>query len=220
MLPNALNGTNRDGRHVVDDSDAGTPGGNRGAVHGMRPMSGMPVVSHHAVAPASAYGRAELLICAQGGLFGLDNARLPAPPMLMLDRITRIARDGGAHGKGELLAELDIRPDLWFFGCHFPGDPVMPGCLGLDALWQLTGFFLAWSGYGGRGRALGVSEVRFRGQVLPSARRVSYRLDIKRIFAGRMAMGIADGSLAVDGREIYSAKELRVGLFQPGEMTA
>lgn len=182
-------------------------------------MSGALAVSQQdAATPASAYDRAALLSCAQGSLFGLDHARLPAPPMLMVDRITRIARDGGVHGKGELLAELDIRPDLWFFGCHFPGDPVMPGCLGLDALWQLTGFFLAWSGYSGRGRALGVGEVRFRGQVLPDARRVSYRLDIKRVFAGRLVMGIADGSLVVDGREIYGAKDLRVGLFRPGEM--
>lgn len=165
----------------------------------------------------AAYGREQLLRCARGEIFGVDSARLPAPPMLMVDRVTHIAPGDGVHGKGLLLAELDIRPDLWFFGCHFPGDPVMPGCLGLDALWQLTGFFLAWSGYPGRGRALGVGEVRFRGQVLPEARSVSYRLDIKRVFSSRLVMGIADGSLAVDGREIYTARDLRVGLFQPGE---
>lgn len=164
-----------------------------------------------------AYERADLLRCSRGELFGPGNAQLPAPPMLMVDRIAHIAREGGAYGKGELLAELEIRPDLWFFSCHFPNDPVMPGCLGLDALWQLTGFFLAWCGYPGRGRALGVGEVRFRGQVLPEARRVSYRLDVKRVFTGKLVMGLADGSLAVDGGEIYRAKDLRVGLFRPGE---
>ncbi|MBI2383399.1 MAG: 3-hydroxyacyl-[acyl-carrier-protein] dehydratase FabA [Gammaproteobacteria bacterium] len=165
----------------------------------------------------ASYDQADLLRCSRGEVFGPGFASLPAPNMLMVDRITRISAEGGAHGKGELLAELDIRPDLWFFDCHFPDDPVMPGCLGLDAMWQLVGFFLAWSGHGGRGRALGVDEVRFRGQVLPSARVVSYRLDIKRVFVSKLIMGIADGRLSVDGREIYTAKDLRVGLFNSTE---
>ena len=134
--------------------------------------------------------------------------------MLMLDRITHISAEGGAYGKGELRAELDIRPDLWFFDCHFEGDPVMPGCLGLDAMWQLVGFHLVWAGYPGRGRALGVGKVKFTGQVLPAAKLVTYQLDIKRVISRKLTMAIADGSLSVDGREIYVAEDLRVGLFQ------
>jgi 3-hydroxyacyl-[acyl-carrier protein] dehydratase/trans-2-decenoyl-[acyl-carrier protein] isomerase len=136
--------------------------------------------------------------------------------MLMLDRVAHIALDGGAYGKGELRAELDIHPDLWFFGCHFPGDPVMPGCLGLDAMWQLVGFFLAWKGNLGRGRALGAGEIKFTGQILPTAKKVTYQLDLKRVIERRLVMGIADGTVSVDGTVIYSAKELRVGLFQAG----
>jgi 3-hydroxyacyl-[acyl-carrier protein] dehydratase/trans-2-decenoyl-[acyl-carrier protein] isomerase len=139
------------------------------------------------------------------------------PNMLMMDRIVKISDRGGAYGKGEVIAELDIRPDLWFFSCHFPGDPVMPGCLGLDAMWQLVGFFLAWLGNAGRGRALGVGEVKFSGQVLPSAHKVTYHIDIKRLITRRLVMGIADGSMAVDGREIYTARDLRVGLFTSTE---
>jgi 3-hydroxyacyl-[acyl-carrier protein] dehydratase / trans-2-decenoyl-[acyl-carrier protein] isomerase len=165
----------------------------------------------------SSFDRAALLSCSQGVLFGPDNARLPAPDMLMMDRIGEISDSGGRYGKGRVHAELDIRPDLWFFSCHFPGDPVMPGCLGLDALWQLLGFFLAWSGHPGRGRALGVGEVKFKGQVLPDARRVTYTLDIKRVFTSKLILGIADGLAAVDGRPIYSASDLRVGLFQSTE---
>jgi 3-hydroxyacyl-[acyl-carrier protein] dehydratase/trans-2-decenoyl-[acyl-carrier protein] isomerase len=150
-------------------------------------------------------------------MFGPGNAQLPVPNMLMMDRIVRIADKGGAFQKGEIIAELDIRPDLWFFVCHFPGDPVMPGCLGLDAMWQLVGFFLAWLGNPGRGRALGVGEVKFSGQVLPSARKVTYHIDIKRLITRRLVMGIADGRMAVDGREIYTAKDLRVGLFTSTE---
>jgi len=149
-------------------------------------------------------------------MFGPDNGRLPLPNMLMLDRITRIDADGGAFGKGQILAELDIRPDLWFFGCHFKGDPVMPGCLGLDAMWQLVGFFLCWLGLPGRGRALGVGEVRFFGQVLPSAKLVNYAIDIKRVIQRKLTMALADARMSVDGREIYSATDLRVGLFGPG----
>lgn len=155
----------------------------------------------------------QLLACARGELFGPSNARLPAPPMLMFDRVTRISADGGRHDKGVLEAELDIHPDLWFFACHFHDDPVMPGCLGLDALWQLAGFFLPWLGEPGRGRALGVGKVRFSGQVLPSARLLRYSVDIRRVVRGRLPMVIADGSVNVDGRDIYQAQELRVGLF-------
>ena len=160
---------------------------------------------------------AQLLACARGEMFGPGNARLPAPPMLMFDRITHIATDGGEYGKGELRAELDIRPDLWFFGCHFEGDPVMPGCLGLDAMWQLAGFFLPWLGEPGRGRALGVGEVKFSGQVLPSARLVRYQIDVRRVMRGKLALVIADGRTFVDDRLIYAANNLRVGLFQSTE---
>ena len=165
----------------------------------------------------SSLDHAQLLACARGDLFGADNARLPAPPMLMFDRITEINDDGGAHGKGFIRAELDIRPDLWFFDCHFIGDPVMPGCLGLDAMWQLTGFFLPWLGEPGRGRALGVGQVRFTGQVLPSAKRVRYQIDIRRVLRGKLRMVIADGRTFVDDRLIYEAGDLRVGLFQSTE---
>ncbi len=146
-------------------------------------------------------------------MFGPGNAQLPMPNMLMVDRITRITGDGGHYNHGEIQAELDIRPGLWFFDCHFPGDPVMPGCLGLDAMWQLLGFFIAWQGGLGRGRALGVNEVRFTGQVLPEARKINYQLDVKKVVKRGATMGIADGVMSVDGREIYSARELRVGLF-------
>ncbi len=163
------------------------------------------------------FDREQLLACARGEMFGEGNARLPSPPVLMFDRIIRIADAGGAHGKGEIHAELDIRPDLWFFACHFAGDPVMPGCLGLDAMWQLTGFFLPWLGEPGRGRALGVGQVRFTGQVLPHARRVRYEIDIRRVLRGRLRMVIADGRTFVDDRLIYEAGDLRVGLFQSTE---
>jgi 3-hydroxyacyl-[acyl-carrier protein] dehydratase/trans-2-decenoyl-[acyl-carrier protein] isomerase len=162
---------------------------------------------------ATAFDHAALLASSQGRLFPGGDGRLPAPPMLMFDRIPHIAAEGGRHGQGVVEAELDIRPDLWFFGCHFEGDPVMPGCLGLDAMWQLAGFYLTWLGLPGRGRALGVGEVKFAGQVLPEARLVRYVVDIKRVLKRRLNLVIADAAMFVDGREIYTAQDLRVGLF-------
>jgi 3-hydroxyacyl-[acyl-carrier protein] dehydratase/trans-2-decenoyl-[acyl-carrier protein] isomerase len=167
--------------------------------------------------PKSSYDKAELVACGMGELFGPGNAQLPVGQMLMLDRVTHISSEGGAHDRGLIEAELDIRPELWFFDCHFPGDPVMPGCLGLDAMWQLVGFFLGWRGNPGRGRALGSGEVKFTGQILPSAQLVRYRIDIKRVIERKLVMGIADGSVSVDGKEIYHATDLRVGLFQSTE---
>jgi 3-hydroxyacyl-[acyl-carrier protein] dehydratase / trans-2-decenoyl-[acyl-carrier protein] isomerase len=161
----------------------------------------------------NSYSYEELLQAGRGELFGKDRARAPLPPMLMMDRITSITSDGGAHGLGQIVAELDINPDLWFFKCHFESDPVMPGCLGLDAMWQLIGFFLCWSGGPGRGRALGVGEVKFTGQVLPTAKRVTYRIDMKRVILRRLYMGIGDATMDVDGRQIYTATDLKVGLF-------
>jgi 3-hydroxyacyl-[acyl-carrier protein] dehydratase/trans-2-decenoyl-[acyl-carrier protein] isomerase len=160
------------------------------------------------------FNRDELLSCSTGEMFGPGNSQLPAPNMLMMDRIIRIAEDEGEHGKGVIIAELDITPDLWFFDCHFPGDPVMPGCLGLDAMWQLVGFFLGWSGGPGKGRALGVGEVKFTGQILPTAKKVTYRIDLKRVIKRKLFMGLADGSVDVDGKVIYTAKDLKVGLFK------
>jgi 3-hydroxyacyl-[acyl-carrier protein] dehydratase/trans-2-decenoyl-[acyl-carrier protein] isomerase len=159
------------------------------------------------------YNRDELVLCGTGDLFGPETAKLPKDNMLMFDRIVEINGDGGSFGKGELKAELDIRPDLWFFDCHFQDDPVMPGCLGLDALWQLCGFFLAWSGCKGKGRALGAGNVKFTGQILPTAGKVTYSLSFKRLIARKLSMVIADGSVAVDGRVIYTADDLKVGLF-------
>lgn len=161
----------------------------------------------------SSYTKEELIACGNGEMFGPGNAQLPVPNMLMLDRISHISQTDGEFGKGEIIAELDITPDLWFFDCHFPGDPVMPGCLGLDAMWQLVGFFLAWKGNPGRGRALGAGEVKFTGQILPSASRVKYSIQLKRVIERKLVMGIADGIVSVDDKEIYFAKDLRVGLF-------
>lgn len=162
----------------------------------------------------NSFNRDDLLACSRGEMFGPGNSQLPAPNMLMMDRISHISDEGGAYNKGEIIAELDIKPDLWFFDCHFPGDPVMPGCLGLDAMWQLVGFFLGWSGGPGKGRALGVGEVKFTGQILPTAKKVTYRITMKRVVKRRLFMGLADGQVEVDGRVIYTAKDLKVGLFQ------
>ena len=161
----------------------------------------------------TSYTREELLQCGRGKLFGPGNAQLPLPPMLMFDRIVDITADGGAFGKGKIVAELDVSPGLWFFGCHFHGDPVMPGCLGVDALWQLVGFFLGWLDAPGRGRALGVREVTFKGQVTPDMKLVRYCVDMKRIVRRKVVMGVADAQMEVDGRVIYTAKSLRVGMF-------
>jgi 3-hydroxyacyl-[acyl-carrier protein] dehydratase / trans-2-decenoyl-[acyl-carrier protein] isomerase len=161
----------------------------------------------------SSYSREDLLACAHGELFGPGNARLPLPNMLMMDRITHISEQGGKYGKGEIVAELDIRPDLWFFDCHFESDPVMPGCLGLDATWQLLGFFLGWVGNPGRGRALGVGNVKFSGQVLPTAKKLTYRIDLKRVISRKLVLGLADATVSVDGKDIYQADDLKVGLF-------
>ena len=163
------------------------------------------------------YSKDELIACGEGKLFGEGNAQLPLPNMLMFDRIISVSEEGGANGKGHITAELDINPDLWFFDCHFQGDPVMPGCLGLDAMWQLVGFYLGWLGAEGRGRALGSGQVKFTGQVIPVNKRVTYHIDIKRIVLRKLIMGVADGRLQVDGEDIYFAKDLRVGLFKSTE---
>ena len=162
----------------------------------------------------SSFNYEHLLACARGELFGPGNAQLPLPPMLMFDAITDISEDGGETGKGFVRAEFAIRPELWFFGCHFKNDPVMPGCLGLDALWQLLGFYLGWLGLPGRGRAIGVGEVKLTGQVLPTVRRIIYGVDLKRVFRRKLVLGVADGWLEADGTRIYQASDLRVGLFQ------
>ena len=167
----------------------------------------------------SHYNREELLECGYHGFRGKGTAQLPVPPMLMFDRVTTINNDGGAHGKGRIEAELDVNPDLWFFDCHFPGDPVMPGCLGLDALWQLIGFFLTWSGMPGMGRALGAGGVKFSGTVTPDAKLVRYEIDIRRVMnRSSLKLGIADGVMSVNGRAIYTANDLRVGLFSEEQL--
>jgi len=161
----------------------------------------------------NSYTNEELLACARGEMFGPGNAQLPKPPMLMFDRIISINDNGGQFNKGQIIAELDVNKELWFFDCHFQGDPVMPGCLGLDAMWQLVGFYLGWKGGKGKGRALGAGEVKFSGQVLPKSTKVTYIIDLKRVIIRKLVMGIADAKMLVDGREVYEAKDLKVGLF-------
>ncbi|MCH7695094.1 MAG: 3-hydroxyacyl-[acyl-carrier-protein] dehydratase FabA [Proteobacteria bacterium] len=160
------------------------------------------------------YTKQELLACAKAEMFGEGNAQLPMPNMLMFDRIIEINAEGGSAGKGQIIAELDINDALWFFDCHFIGDPVMPGCLGLDAMWQLVGFYLGWSGAPGRGRALGSGQVKFSGQVTPKNKKVTYHIDMKRLVLRKLVMGVANGHMEVDGKEIYTVKELKVGLFK------
>ena len=161
----------------------------------------------------SSYSYEDLITCGEGNLFGPGNAQLPLPPMLMFDRITKISDEGGEYGKGVIEAEFEIKPDLWFFDCHFKGDPVMPGCLGLDALWQLLGFFLGWTGAPGSGRALGLGELKFTGQVLPEVKLVKYVIDLKRVINRKLVLGVGDGKVLADGEVIYEAKDLKVGLF-------
>ncbi|MEM1103819.1 MAG: 3-hydroxyacyl-[acyl-carrier-protein] dehydratase FabA [Pseudomonadota bacterium] len=166
----------------------------------------------------SSFDYEDLLACGRGELFGPGNARLPSPPMLMFDRITHIADTGGAYNRGLIEAELDVRPDLWLFECHFKGDPVMPGCLGLDALWQLIGFYLGWTGAPGYGRALSAGEVKFSGMVLPEVSKLTYTIHMKRVINRALVLGIGDGEMAADGETIYRAGDLRVGLFKPEDL--
>jgi 3-hydroxyacyl-[acyl-carrier protein] dehydratase/trans-2-decenoyl-[acyl-carrier protein] isomerase len=168
----------------------------------------------------SSLSHEDLIASGEGRLHGPSNAQLPLPPMLMFDRITHIAETGGIHGKGKVIAELDIRPDLWFFDCHFRGDPVMPGCLGLDAMWQLVGFFMCWMGGPGKGRALGVGEVEFRGQVTPARKLLRYEIDLKKVVLRRMCLAVGDGVMFADDTPIYSANDLKVGLFTAEQLAA
>ncbi|MCB1530189.1 MAG: bifunctional 3-hydroxydecanoyl-ACP dehydratase/trans-2-decenoyl-ACP isomerase [Rhodospirillales bacterium] len=163
--------------------------------------------------PKSSYSYEDIIECGEGKLFGPGNAQLPLPPMLMFDRITHVSDTGGAYDKGQIVAEMDIKPDLWFFKCHFKGDPVMPGCLGLDAIWQLLGFYLGWTGAPGAGRALGLGELKLTGQVLPSVKLVRYIVDIKRVINRKLVLGVGDGRVEADGETIYEAQGLKVGLF-------
>jgi len=175
-----------------------------------------PVLSnpHDFHTPQSSYTREDLLKSGEGGYFGPGNAQLPAPPMLMLDRITEISMDGGEHGKGRVVGELDITPRLWFFDSLFAGDPVMPGCLGLDAMWQLIGYWLGWSGLPGKGRAVGVGEVEFRGPITPQTRCVRYEVDLRQVRRGRLGLGVADGRVLADGTCVYAARDMRVAMVR------
>lgn len=177
----------------------------------------MTALAQAAAERATSFDYEDLLKCARGELFGEGNAQLPLPPMLMFDRITSIGENGGENDKGHIRAELDVNPELWFFDCHFRGDPVMPGCLGLDAMWQMLGFFLGWLGLPGRGRALAVGELKFSGMVRPGVKLVEYGIDLKRVMRSRLTLGIADGWLKADGETVYRARDLRVGLFKDEE---
>ena len=164
--------------------------------------------------PQSSYSYEEIIECGKGNLFGKGNAQLPAPPMLMFDRITNVNKDGGVHGKGEINAELDINADLWFFKCHFLGDPIMPGCLGLDALWQMLGFYLGWLGYPGKGRALGVGEIKFVEEIKPDKELIKYKVSLKKSLNKKgLSIGYGDGQIIHKEKIIYHANDLRVGLF-------
>ncbi len=164
--------------------------------------------------PQSSYSYEEIIECGKGNLFGKGNAQLPAPPMLMFDRITNVNKDGGVHGKGEITAELDIKADLWFFKCHFLGDPIMPGCLGLDALWQMLGFYLGWLGYPGKGRALGVGEIKFVEEIKPDKELITYKVSLKKSLNKKgLSIGYGDGQIIHKEKIIYHANDLRVGLF-------
>ena len=173
---------------------------------------------HEFHTPQSQYSKEDLLVSGTGKLFGPGNAQLPAPPMLMMDRVTEISDDGGEFGKGHVVGELDIDPELWFFKCHFEGDPVMPGCLGLDAMWQAVGYWLGWTGSPGKGRALGVGEVKFTGQITPDIKLVRYEVDLKRVKRGKLVLGIADGRVFADDKRVYTAQDMKVGLFNPDEL--
>ncbi len=168
------------------------------------------------VTQKSSYSYEELISCAKGELFGVGNPQLPMPPMLMCDRITSISDNGGNFDKGEIIAEFDINPKLWFFECHFENDPVMPGCLGMDALWQLVGFYLGWAGGLGRGRAISVGKVKFSGQILPSAKKVKFNIHMKRVILRKLVLGVADGEVLCDGQTVFEAEDIRVGLFGAG----
>jgi 3-hydroxyacyl-[acyl-carrier protein] dehydratase/trans-2-decenoyl-[acyl-carrier protein] isomerase len=168
----------------------------------------------------SSYTFEDLIECAKGRLFGPGNAQLPLPPMLMFDRIVRINDKGGKYGKGEVVAELDVKPDLWFFACHFKGDPVMPGCLGLDALWQMAGFFLGWMKAPGRGRALGVGEVKLTSMIVPTVKKLTYHVHMKRVILRRLVMGIADVVVTADDTQAFEVNDMRVGLFKDAETAA
>lgn len=168
----------------------------------------------------TSFSREDLIAAGHGKVFGPGNARLPLPPMLMMDRITMISSEGGLHGKGFMEAELDLKPDLWFFGCHFEGDPVMPGCLGLDALWQMVGFYLAWLGHPGVGRALGAGEIKFTNQALPTNKLIKYRIDMKKVIDRRLTMGIGDGRMTIDGKPSYECNDLKVGIFKLEDVSA
>ena len=168
------------------------------------------------VSQQSSYSYEELILCAKGELFGVGNPQLPMPPMLMCDRITSISDNGGNFNKGKIIAEFDINPKLWFFKCHFENDPVMPGCLGMDALWQLVGFYLGWAGGLGRGRAISVGKVKFSGQILPSAKKVKFNIHMKRVILRKLVLGVADGEVLCDGQTVFEAEDIRVGLFGAG----